>query len=763
MKHLSLSLSLAIALAALGCAGEQDDSTVGGTPSNGGGGASSDGGSGGLGGGPVGGSPEGGGGQGCEQDCSTIETPVCYIATCNEQTGICEIGPEPDDAPCDDGLFCTVNDVCLDGECQSGAPYVCKGAEDECVLLVCDEDLDSCTGGSVPNGQPCSSPNVCESNAICQNGNCQGAPTDCSAFPAPDCQASACNPANGQCEPSPDASQNGTACTDAGDPCQVAKTCDAGTCANGVPKDCSALDIGCQNGVCNAVTGICEGVAVPTGGQCNSGTNDCNTGICNAAQQCVLSPVVDGTTCEDFSTCSVGNTCISGACGVVDPNCSIYLEQSFETCPAPGWVLSGEWQCGQPTLVGPSAAFEGTNVIGTILNGNYANSQSYDVDFAQTPPIGLGLADEPVLSYRHWVDTEGSIYDGYNIKISTDGGTTFTVLTSVSPPYNLPGVGGQPAWGEETFANVWSPVVVDLAPYAGQQIVLRFSFRSDGSIVRPGVYIDDVQVGEAVNVPLVIETSSVSNALATFPYAETVAKSGGTTNAQWSITGGSNIAWLSIDPDTGALSGTPSLAELGPVSVNIHVEEPLNPTNFDDQTLTFSVQTGIFSQGFEGACPNGWTMGGSWQCGTPVTGPGSALGGTQAVACVLNGSYTDNLVFGTNHTTSNVIDLTGTTAPSLHFWTWYQTESCCDGFNVKISNNGGASYTVATAVTPAYSNLNLGATGEPAWTGTSTGWVEHVVDLSAFAGDQINLRFAFRTDGSVTNPGVFIDNLTIVD
>jgi bacillopeptidase F (M6 metalloprotease family) len=50
------------------------------------------------------------------------------------------------------------------------------------------------------------------------------------------------------------------------------------------------------------------------------------------------------------------------------------------------------------------------------------------------------------------------------------------------------------------------------------------------------------------------------------------------------------------------------------------------------------------------------------------------------------------------------------------------------------------------------------------WRGSSSaGWVEHTVDLSAYAGDQINVRFAFSTDSSVVNPGVFIDKVTIVD
>jgi hypothetical protein len=334
------------------------------------------------------------------------------------------------------------------------------------------------------------------------------------------------------------------------------------------------------------------------------------------------------------------------------------------------------------------------------------------------------------------------------------------VITNVNPPYNLTSVGGQPGWGGHQQALGWQPVVVNLLPYVGQQIILRFSFRTDGSVTYPGVYIDDVQVGEAVSVPLDIATTSLPNALGGLPYTTTATKTGGTTQAQWSIVGGTNIAWLSIDPSTGVLSGTPSLAELGPASVTLHVEEPLLPSNFDEATFNFSVQTGFFQETFEGACPNGWTMSGSWGCGAPTGGPGTAHDGTQAIACVLTGDYPNGLAYATNHATSPPIDLTGTTAPVLHFWTWYDTESCCDGFNVKVSNNGGATYTLATGVTPPYPAT---IASEQCWRGLSTGWVEHTVDLSAYAGQTINLRFAFRTDGSVVNPGVVIDSLQIVD
>jgi len=759
MKYLSLSLVLAGL--ALGCAGEIEPDGPGGSSSTNGGGGSvpTDGGSGGV-GGSVSDGGMGGASAGCAQDCSEIETPACFIATCNEDTGSCEIGPEDDDAPCDDGLYCSVNDSCQAGVCEAGPPLVCKGSEDVCLLLVCDEGLDTCTGGPVPNGSACTSPNVCEVNAICVNGTCAGGPIDCSLTPVDDCLAAACNPANGICEGGPDMSQNGAACEVGGDPCMVAKTCNAGLCDGGSPKDCSALDIGCQNGVCEPASGICTPTAVPIGGQCNTGSDQCNFGTCNASQNCVGTPLPNGTVCDDFSTCSSGDTCTAGACGgAIDPLCTTYFEDNFENgCPPAGWQLSGEWQCGPPTVVGPPAAFEGANVIGTIINGNYSNSQTFEVDFAQTPPIGLGGTAVPTLTYRHWVDTEGSVYDGYNVKISTDGGNTWSVVTTVDPPYNLT-VAGQPVWGGHQQALGWQAVSANLTAFAGQQVLVRFSFRSDGSVIYPGVYIDDVAVAEGTLAPVVITTASLPEATLPNSYSTTVQRTGGSANAVWSITAGTNDGWLSINSGTGLLSGTPTLANVGPVSVTIHLEEPLDPTNFDDATFTFNVQDTVYANNFETTCPNGWVLTGEWQCGTPTSGPNSALSGIQLIATNLAGNYTNNQTFAGDTATSPVVDLSGTAAPTLRFWVWYLTESCCDGFNVRASSDG-VSYTLLPSISPAY---NQTLAGEQCWSGTSPGWVQHEVDLSAFGGQQVNLRFAFRSDLSVVNPGVYIDDLTILD
>src|SRR5262249_5613199 len=157
----------------------------------------------------------------------------------------------------------------------------------------------------------------------------------------------------------------------------------------------------------------------------------------------------------------------------------------------------------------------------------------------------------------------------------------FNLLTGVNPPYNLSSVNGQQAWGEDQSALGWQAINADLSAFVGQQIKLQFAFRSDGSDEFPGVYIDSIAVAEAFAIPLSITTPSLPSAFVNTAYTASVAKNGGTANSVWSIVSGTNNGWLSIDPSTGALSGTPTAANAGPVSVTVHVEEPALPSNFD--------------------------------------------------------------------------------------------------------------------------------------------------------------------------------------
>src|SRR5262249_49757196 len=99
----------------------------------------------------------------------------------------------------------------------------------------------------------------------------------------------------------------------------------------------------------------------------------------------------------------------------------------------------------------------------------------------------------PVLSFWTWVYTEGLSYDGFNLKVSVDGGTTYSLVTAVTPAYSLT-VGSQSAWGGNQSPAGWAKYTANLAAYAVHHIKLRFAFQSDSINQDPGVYIDDVLV-----------------------------------------------------------------------------------------------------------------------------------------------------------------------------------------------------------------------------------------------------------------------------
>ena len=144
-------------------------------------------------------------------------------------------------------------------------------------------------------------------------------------------------------------------------------------------------------------------------------------------------------------------------------------------------------------MVGPPAAYGGSKCLGTQLAGNYNYDQTWAGTTATSPPIALTNAVSPKLNLRMWVETEGGIYDGANLKISTDGGVTYSLVNNVVPAYTL-NIDGENAWGEDESSLGWQLVQADLSAYAGQTIRLRFAFRSDDIVNYPGVYIDDVLV-----------------------------------------------------------------------------------------------------------------------------------------------------------------------------------------------------------------------------------------------------------------------------
>ncbi len=657
-------------------------------------------------------------------DCPSTENE-CEKATCNQ--GTC--GKEPVAAG-------TVAGEQTAGDCQSSR---CDGKGS--IATVADDtdvpaDVSPCSRGSchggVPSQTPASAGTACGLALTCDG---EGACVGCAIAASCPGDGTACHQAicsaSGVCGVSTAA--DGTACDD-GDPDTAGDVCTQGVCAgvDHCPASCPAIDACHLPGECtDHATGTCSSPAAP-----------------------------DGTSCDDGQACTTQDRCQAGTCaGDAIPGCSVYASESFEACPH-GWSFAGNWECGAPSNVGPAAAHGGAGVLATRLAANYDDLASYATDTATSPTFDLTTATAPRASFWVWLDTKAGA-DGFNLKVSADGGASYQAVTSVAPAYD--GVAGaEAAWSADRSLFGWQKYTADLTAYAGKTVSLRFAFRSDSGNTAPGVYIDDLLLAEPDQGPLEItSTSPLPDAVPGFQYQTTLTRDQGGAAAKWSITGGTNQAWLTLDPTTGVLSGKPTATDVGPVSIDVHVEDPAQPADFADQTLTLVVDRFLYSESFEGACPDGWTLLGDWQCGAPTNvGPAAAFDGANVLGTQIAGNYQKLDTWGTDTATSPTIDLTGVAHPTLRFWMWIDTEgSTYDGANLGISTDG-STFSVLTNVQPAYP---LMIAGQPAWGGhqAALGWQLVTADLAAYAGQHVNLRFAFQSDASGTFPGFYVDQVMV--
>jgi immune inhibitor A len=116
-------------------------------------------------------------------------------------------------------------------------------------------------------------------------------------------------------------------------------------------------------------------------------------------------------------------------------------------------------------------------------------------------------------------------------------------------------------------------------------------------------------------------------------------------------------------------------------------------------------------------------------------------------------------------TLTRSFDLTGADQPKLQFWSWYDIENEWDFVYVEASTDGGKTWDMlpgrySTEENKIGNNLGRG------WTGNSGGgdtpqWVQEEVDLSAYAGKVIKLRFEQVTDDAVNHAGFMVDDIAI--
>jgi cysteine-rich repeat protein len=287
----------------------------------------------------------------------------CTQDACDEASDTCS--NTPDDAVCDNGLFCDGAETCdAQLDCQPGTPVDCDDGVG-CTVDACNEGTDSCD--NTPDDAACNNGLFCDGVETCDAVNdCQpGTPVDCDDGVL--CTTDRCNENTDQCDNAPD----DLLCDD-GLFCNGAETCDAvNDCQPGTPPCDPATE------TCNEGTDTCEPAAVCGNGTVESGEecDDGNTldGDCCSAN-CTFE--LSGSACDDGLFCNVGEicdgagNCINGAPASCDDGVGCTrdsCDEAADTCvntpedafcsPARPWTATTVWGArSMPATRAPTAA-----------------------------------------------------------------------------------------------------------------------------------------------------------------------------------------------------------------------------------------------------------------------------------------------------------------------------------------------------------------------------------------------------------------------
>jgi len=116
-------------------------------------------------------------------------------------------------------------------------------------------------------------------------------------------------------------------------------------------------------------------------------------------------------------------------------------------------------------------------------------------------------------------------------------------------------------------------------------------------------------------------------------------------------------------------------------------------------------------------------------------------------------------------TLTREFDLTGQSAATLTFWTWFDIEKDWDYAYVEASTDGGKTWKLLKTPGGTETNPNGNSYGW-AYTGKSGGkqqaeWIEQSVDLKEVTGKKILLRFEVITDDALNLPGMALQDIHI--
>lgn len=361
-----------------------------------------------------------------DMDCPA-PSDQCKLARC-DATHTCVEDQKPNNTPCNDGRFCTDNDVCSNGTCMGGDPHPCPPST-PCVIATCDEALGQCAETPKPDGSICDDNDLCTATSSCMAGVCVSGPS----CMGDECNDSVCDPATG-CVKTPKAvgtSCGNTACSvgscDNEGKCLITPINQGGPCDDGL--FCTTADT-CNN------FGVCIGGASPC-----SAPAPCIKATCNEMNDvCDFEAIPNGELCDDGDACTADEKCnaVAQCTGGLQP--TVFFVDDFAGLNAQGWTLDAEWQIGQATAStlgtnccgftpDPAVDFNGDGkVAGVVLGGN-ASINLHPLSYMTSPVIDTsGAMGALYLTFRRWLNSDYPPFMHNVVEVSTDGGANWNTV-----------------------------------------------------------------------------------------------------------------------------------------------------------------------------------------------------------------------------------------------------------------------------------------------------------------------------------------------
>ena len=121
-------------------------------------------------------------------------------------------------------------------------------------------------------------------------------------------------------------------------------------------------------------------------------------------------------------------------------------------------------------------------------------------------------------------------------------------------------------------------------------------------------------------------------------------------------------------------------------------------------------------------------------------------------------------------TLTREFDLSRVKSATLNYWAWWKIETDFDYAYVEVSADGGKTWKIiptpsGTDANPVGSNLGWGYTGcsggGETGKGCSPQWINEQVDLSAYAGQKIQVRFEYITDAALNYASLMLDDISV--